>query len=520
MAGDADLVVTGGRVFTSAKGNPWARAFAVRGERIVAVGTESQAERWAGRRTRRLDVRDRLVVPGFIDAHAHLSDAAGELGWTDLAGTRSLEDALDRLRASASRIASGDWVVGGGWDEAKWAERRYPTREDLDRASVDHAVVARRVDCHMGCVNSRALERAEDLRGLRGFEVDASGRPTGVLKEDAFAAFEKRFEAGEAGIAKGLASVARMAHRLGITSIHDIVSLDAWRAYQRVHHAGTLRLRVYAMPRDSLLPSLAASGLMTGLGDSWLRLGAIKVFSDGSLGAYTAALREEYQGRPGDRGMLVHSPEELHRILETAHRAGFQTATHALGDEAIAQVVRTLEDVQVSQPRKDARHRIEHYELPDEDLLRRTKAAGLLVCAQPNFIGQWSGPGDVYETRLGRERASRNNPYRRILRHRIPLSFGSDGMPYGPLYGIHSAVNGFFEDQRIPVEDAFRAYTAAGAFASFQEKEKGTLEAGKLADFVVLDGRPFDEPGRIRSCRVRSTWIGGAPVFVARDARR
>ncbi len=520
MAGDADLLVTGGRVFTAAKEHPWARAFAVRGERIVAVGTDSQAERWAGRRTRRLDARGGLVVPGFIDAHAHLSDAAGELGWTNLAGTRTLEETLERLRTSASRTAPERWVVGGGWDEAKWPERRYPTREDLDRVSTDHPVVARRIDCHMGSVNSRALERAEDLRGLRGFEVDRAGRPTGVLKEDAFAAFQKHFGSGEAGIARGLASVARMAHRLGITSVHDIVSLEAWRAYQKVHRAGALGLRVYAMPRDSLLPSLAASGLMTGLGDAWLRLGAIKVFSDGSLGAYTAALRDDYLGRPGDRGMLVHSPDELRRILGMAHRAGFQTATHALGDGAIAEVVRALEDVQASEPRTDARHRIEHYELPDEDLLRRTKAAGLLVCAQPNFVGQWSGPGDVYETRLGRERASHNNPYRRILRHRIPLSFGSDGMPYGPLYGIHAAVNGFFEDQRISVEEAFRAYTAAGAFASFQEDEKGSLEAGKRADFVVLDGHPFDEPERIRSCRVRSTWMGGKPVYVSRsDAR-
>ncbi len=516
MAGDADLIVVGGPVFTAANDHPWARAFAVRGDRILAVGTEAQAERWAGRRTRRLDVKGRVVVPGFIDAHAHLSDAARELGWTDLAGTRSLEDALERLRSAAGRRPAGTWVVGTGWDEAKWPERRYLTREDLDRVSADHPVVARRIDCHMGSANSLALTNAEDLRGTRGFDVDAAGRATGILKEEAFAAFEKRYETGEAGIERGLATVARMAHRLGITSIHDIVSLEAWRAYQRAHRAGRLGLRVYAMPRDPLLPSLVASGLMTGLGDAWLRLGAVKVFSDGSLGAYTAALRDDYAGRSGDRGILVHSPEDLRRILETAHRAGFQTATHALGDEAIGQVVRTLEEVQDAAPRKNARHRVEHYELPDEDILRRTRAAHLVVCAQPNFVGQWSGPGDVYETRLGRERASRNNPYRRILRHRIPLCFGSDGMPYGPLYGIHSAVNGFFEDQRISVTDAFRAYTAAGAYASFQERETGTLEPGKLADFVVLDGHPFDEPERIRSCRVHATWIGGRPVYGAR----
>ncbi len=512
MAGDADLLVAGGRIFTASRDRPWAQALAIRGDRLLAVGTEDHAGRWAGRATRRLDLRGRVVVPGFIDAHAHLSDRAGELGWTDLAGTRTLEGALDRLRAAAARQAPGEWVVGTGWDEAKWPERRYLTREDLDRVSLDRPVVARRIDCHVGSANSCALTLADGLQPLRGFGADASGQPTGILKEEAFAAFQRRFEAGEARIERGLSTVARMAHRLGITSIHDIVDLPAWRAYQRARRAGRLRLRVYAMPRDTLLPALVAAGLMTGLGDAWLRLGAIKVFSDGSLGAYTAALREDYEGRPGDRGMLVHPPGELRAILEAAARAGFQTATHALGDEAIRQVVAAHEAIRAAGPREDARHRIEHYELPDEDVLQRTKAAGLVVCAQPNFVGQWSGPGDVYETRLGAARASGNNPYRRILRRGIPLAFGSDGMPYGPLYGIHAAVNGFFDDQRIAPEDAVRAYTAGGAYASFEEDVKGTLEAGKLADFVVLDGDPFAEPDRIRSCRVASTWIGGEPV--------
>jgi predicted amidohydrolase YtcJ len=267
------------------------------------------------------------------------------------------------------------------------------------------------------------------------------------------------------------------------------------------------------MPRNPLLSSLVAAGLMTGFGDAWFRLGAIKVFSDGSLGAYTAALREPYEGRPGDRGMLVHPRAELMTILRTEHRSGFQTATHAIGDDAIDEVITALEAVQAEEPRKDPRHRIEHFELPDDDLLRRSRKAGLIASCQPNFVGQWSGPGDVYETRLGTERAATNNPYRRVLARRIPLCFGSDGMPYGPLYGIHSAVNGFFGDQRISVEDAFRAATAGGAYASFEEELKGTLEAGKLADFVVLEDDPFEEPDRIAAARVHSTWIGGEPVY-------
>ena len=513
MAGDADLVLVDGRVFTSSRERPWARALAVRGDRVVAVGTSRQAEAWAGPRTRVLDLCGRVVVPGFVDAHAHMADAAGEIGWAVLDGARSLEDALGILRSSAVRSPGDAWVVGIGWDESGWPERRYLLREDLDRVATDRRVVAVRRDRHMGSLNSKALEAAEPFRGMRGFEVDPAGRPAGVLKEDAFLAFWERIEPSEEAVYAGLGTMARRAHRLGITSIHDIVDLRGIRGYWRARRAGRLGLRVYLVPRDDLLPSLETSGLSTGLGDAWLRLGAIKVFSDGSLGAYTAALDEPYAGRRGDRGILVHPPEELAALLARAHRAGFQTATHAIGDAAIRVVLEALEGVLAGEPRADVRHRIEHFELPDEDMLRRAKALRLVASCQPNFIGWCSGPGGTYEDRLGKVRARRNTPFRRILRRGIPLCFGSDGMPYGPLYGLHWAVNGFFEDQRIPVEEAFRAYSAGGAYASFEEGDKGTLEAGRLADFLVLDGDPFREPDRIREVRVESTWIGGRKVF-------
>lgn len=513
MAGDADVVLVDGKVFTASLERPWAKALAVRGDRLLAVGTSTQAERWRGRSTRLVDLRGAVLVPGFIDAHAHLADSAGERGWTRLDGTRDLEEALARLRRAAASTPPGGWVVGIDWDEAKWPERRFLNRDDLDRVSTDHAVVARRIDGHIGSLNSLALERASEFVGERGFDVDASGRPTGILTEDAFGDFHQRFEGGEAAIERGLPPMARMAHRLGITSIHDVVGQGGLRAHQAVHQAGRSRLRVYAMPRDSLLDAFLRGGLRTGFGDPWLRLGPIKIFADGSLGAYTAALAAPYEGRPGNKGMLIHSPTELRSMLMAAHEAGFQTATHAIGDAAIRLVVETLEDVHGSAPREDARHRIEHYELPDDDVLRRTKAAGIVASCQPNFVGQWSGPKDVYETRLGAKRFAANNPFRKILRSGIPLCFGSDGMPYGPLFGIHWAVNGFFEDQRISPEDAIRAATAGGAYAGFSERETGTLEAGKLADFAILRGDPFDTPDRIAQMRIGSTWIGGARVY-------
>ena len=513
MPGDADRLFVGGKVLTASRNRPSARALAVRGDRILAVGTDAQAERWAGPRTRRVELRGRVLLPGFIDAHAHIADAAGELGWTPLESVPSLDAAVDALRAAAPKVAPGTWVVGKDWDESKWPERRYLTRDDLDRVAMDRPVFAMRRDRHLGSANSRALELAADLARVRGFETDGAGRPTGVLREESFTAVRSRAEASEPTVEAGLSGMARRLHRLGITSAHDVVGLRGWRAYQRAHQAGRLRLRVCAMPRDDLLPSLVGAGMVTGFGDAWLRLGAVKVFADGSLGAYTAALRESYVGRPEDRGILIHPQAELVDLLRTAHRAGLQTATHALGDDAIHRTLDALAAVQAEAPRRDPRHRIEHYELPDEVALRRTRDLGVLVCAQPNFIGQWSGPADVYETRLGTERASGNNPYRRILRSRVRLCFGSDGMPYGPLYGLHWAVNGFHPDQRIRVEEAIRAYTIGGAYASFEERLKGSLEPGKLADFVILEGDPTEEPDRIAGMRVAETWIGGTRVW-------
>jgi len=513
MTADADRVFVNGKLFTSNQERPWARAMAIRGERIVAVGTNAHAERWVGRRTTVIDLRGHVVLPGFIDAHAHLADAAGERAWVRLGSRPSLETAVESLRRAAARVSPGSWVFAVDWDESKWPERRYLRREDLDRASRDRRIVAVRVDRHMASLNGAALEAVPDLVAERGYGVDAAGRPTGILAEDALGRLWERVGAPESAIWSGLPAVAKKAQRLGITSIHDIVDLRGWRAYQRAHRSGRLQLRVTAMLRDELLPALTASGVMTGLGDPWLRLGAIKIFADGSLGAHTAALSAPYADRAGERGMLLHSREELREVLDRAHRAGFQTATHAIGDEAIDRVLDAFEEILQETPRRDARHRIEHYELPTDGALDETRALGILASCQPNFVGQWSAPGALYETRLGPERSSRNNPYGRILRMGIRLCFGSDGMPYGPLYGIHAAVNGFHRSQAISVEEAIQAYTIGGAYASFEEGLKGTLEPGRLADFVVIDGDPFREPHRIRRMRVRSTWIGGARVF-------
>src|SRR2546430_7855403 len=211
-----------------------------------------------------------------------------------------------------------------------------------------------------------------------------------------------------------------MAHRLGITSIHDVVPISAWQAYQRAHRKGRLQLRVYAMVPGAATASLAQGGIQSGLGDEWLRVGAVKVFSDGSLGARTAALASPYETEVEERGMWIHPPPELRAILETAHQAGLQTATHAIGDAAVRLVSETLEGIEAENPRESLRHRIEHYELPDDDVLRRTKEAGLVSSCQPKLLRQWSGARGGYEKPLPPALAAGDNPNHRIVPPRNP----------------------------------------------------------------------------------------------------
>ena len=507
---DAERIVRG-RILTMDARRPTANAMAIGGGRILAVGTEAQAERWRGRRTRLWRLRPKeTAIPGFVDAHAHLGTDAWRRTWVDLGGCASLEEALDRLRARIAGASQGEWIVARGWDESVWPLKRYPTRHDLDRVSVSHPILANRVDGHLCTVNSAALRRADVAPG-EGVDLGPDGAPTGVLKEGA----ADRARAAiprptDAEWADRLAEAASAAHALGITTVHDCVDARHARAYQELRRQGRLTMRAVLMPYDDLLDAYLAAGVRTGSGDEWLRVGAVKAFSDGSLGARSAALFDPYDDDPRATGGLVRSPKELAALLAKAHGAGFQLAVHAIGDRAIDVVVGAYGRVLDREPRDDHRHRIEHFELPSDEALASAKDLGLVASMQPNFVARWSGPGELYERRLGRVRAARNNPFREILRRKVPLAFGSDGMPYGPLFGMAGATEGPFPAQRIAAADALRAYTAGAAFAGFVESDRGTLAAGKLADFAVLSGDPRTEPlGRLA---VTATVAGGAVV--------
>jgi hypothetical protein len=505
----ADRVFLDGAVLTAS--GEVEEALAVQGGRITAVGSAEEIRTWIGPETEVVKLEGRALLPGFIDAHTHLvSQGLKETGYVlDLSRASSPEDALELVREAARARGADEWVLGRGWDESRWPNQRYLTREDLDRVAPENPVALSRVDGHLLAANSQALRRIPIEAPPEEFDPER-----GLLRERAVAQFLAQVRPSPDEIERAILAAVRLAHSLGVTSVHDVVTPEGVRAYQRLHRHGELALRVRLQTVVEHLDELVALGLATGFGDEMLRLGAIKVFADGSIGARNAALLEPYADEPSTAGKLNYPQDELNALTKRAHENGFQLMVHAIGDRAIEAALTALERAGVG---PGDRARIEHFELPQEHHLERARELGVIASMQPNFL-QWSGPEGLYETRLGRERDARIDPHRTVLEWGIPLAFGSDGMPFGPLYGLHWAVNAPHASQCLTVEEALHAYTLGAAYAGFDENALGSLEPGKLADLIVLSEDPGEARGRLRELRVEETYLGGERVYRASEA--
>lgn len=518
---DRELLLDGGRVYVLDEARTVAESVLFRGDRVAAVG-DAPAVRAEATAPDIVELDGRTVLPGFNDAHTHLISVGIDELETDLGEAASRAEALDRLAANAGSTPAGEWVLGYNYDESLWpaGERTHLTRAELDGVSTEHPVAATRIDAHAVSVNSAALDRL-DLAGVED-EVrrDESGEPTGVLVENA-AGRVRQATFPDAGKARrALALGIERAHALGITSVQNMSTLTAptdgvsavQRAFFTAWRDDELDLRVTFYVHADHARSLADLGAASGFGDRRLRIGGTKVFSDGSLGAYTAKLYEPYADAPDTRGEWVLDPDALEEVYRTAAAADQQLATHALGDEAIDGVLdryeRALEDYTVGDPRP----RIEQVELATDEAIDRMADLGVVASMQPNFL-EWNADGRVYETRLGPDALDDNNRFRDMLDAGVPLAFGSDTMPIGPLFGIHLAVNSPYESQRLTVDEAIAAYTRGAAYAEFAEDFKGTLEPGMLADAVVLETDPHDVPDRIREIEVHATVLGGRVVY-------
>jgi predicted amidohydrolase YtcJ len=508
-----DIALINGKVMTFDNEDRVAEAVAISGKRIIHVGRSNEVRETSDDRTNIIDLKGKVLLPGFIDAHTHFVQMGSMFDMVDLRGASSLSEALERVKQRVTKTRKGGFVIGINWDESKWPEKRYINRKDLDAITNAHPVALVRMDGHMMSVNSYLLKLIKIPAEKRGVDMDENGEITGILKEEASDYIRSMAPSDPETLVKSLMKAISYAHELGVTSVHDTVGSAEISAYVLAHKVGKLKIRVYLNFTQEYLDYMLKLGLSTGFGDDKLRIGALKLFSDGSIGSRTAAISGEFEDEPGNNGMLIYGEGKLEEIVAKAHRVGIQVAVHAIGDRAIDLTLDAIERALKASPRKDHRHRIEHMELAREESISRVANLGVIASMQPNFLGEWGLPGDMYEKRLGRYWLEHNNIYREILDRDVVIAFGSDCMPFAPLYGIHWAVNAPMKSQRISVHEAIRCYTKNAAYASFEENLKGSIEPGKLADVVVLSTDPYEDPQRIKDIKVALTIQDGEIVY-------
>jgi predicted amidohydrolase YtcJ len=526
--GKADLVLRGGRVFAGT-GRPPATALASAGERIVFVGSDAGAAAFIGPATRVVELGGRLVVPGFNDAHVHFLDGGFGLLSVDLRGARDESELAQRLAAHARTLPKGAWIRNGNWDHEAWPSRALPTRQSIDAATPDHPVFVNRLDGHMALANTLALRLAGVDRHTNdpdgGTIVrDAAGEPTGVLKDNAQRLVSRAIPEPSREMNRRAARAAlEEAARVGVTTIQDNSAIDALPTYIELRERGELTARFNVWRPASALDALERSGVRSGLGDDWIRIGAIKILSDGSLGSGTAAFFEPYADAPSTSGLLLYPVPELERLILKADAARFQLAVHAIGDRANSLVLDALQKAVLTNAPRERRFRIEHAQHVRKRDLHRYKALGVVASIQPSHCiddMRWA------ERRIGKERIAEAYNFRSFTSAGIPVAFGTDWYvePLDPRLGLYAAVTrelpgggppgGFSPDERLSLEGAIDLYTRGSAYAEFAEAHKGTLETGKLADFVVFARDLFRiEPREILTTPVDLTVVGGRVAF-------
>jgi hypothetical protein len=529
-----DVVIVNARVHTVDRARPSAQAVAVCGDTIAKVGTSAEIRRLAGSVTRVIDAGGRLVLPGFNDAHVHLIGGAEAILGVDLRPSKDEADLARRLGEHAARLPKGRWITGGNWDHEAWPGKSLPTRAQIDAATPDHPVYVQRLDGHMALVNTLALKLAgitTETQAPGGGTIvrDASGEPAGVFKDNAMELLSRAIppDTPAETLEKATAAL-KLAASLGVTTIQDMTASGGeLRAYQTLRDRRQLTARIYSIQNHGI-SGLKEAGLTTGFGDDWLRVGGIKLFADGSMGAGTAAFFEPYTDEPGTSGLLLQPPAELEKAVFDADEAGFQLIVHAIGDRANTIVLDIFERLTEQRGTRDRRPRIEHAQVVRPHDKARFKALGAIASIQPSHCiddMRWA------EGRIGRQRSAISYNFRSFVDAGARIAFGTDWFvePLDPMLGLYAAVTrqfpdgtpagGWFPDERITMEQAVEYYTLGSAYAEFAEERKGTITEGKLADLVILSRDIFTIPPReILDTRPTLTMVGGRIVHDAESA--
>ena len=529
----ATLIVTNAAVYTVDKQQPKAQAVAVIGDRIVAVGSSADINLWRGPQTKMIDSGGKLLLPGFNDAHVHFIQGGAQLEQVQLTDVTTPEEFAKRVAVQVKKTPKGEWILGGRWDETKWAKQELPTKALLDPVSGDIPIFVERYDGHEALANSLAMKLAgvdgktPDVPG--GVIVrDAGGNPTGVFKDAAMPliykaippmAQEQRLRAARAAM-KHAASV-------GVTSVqHMNPEFADVAAYSELAEKGELTTRIYAAPMETDWRDQAKVGIRRAWGSSYLRLGAVKGYADGSLGSRTAYMFEPFNDDPGNRGLLsdeMHPPSAMRDRLMQADAAGLQLRVHAIGDRGISMILDIFSDIEKEHSYHDQRFAVEHAQHMAQKDFERFAKLHVIASMQPYHAiddGRWA------EGRIGHDRARYSYAWRSFLDHGVALAFGTDWpvAPLDPILGLYAAVTratldgknpgGWIPEEKITLPEAIEAYTVGAAFAEFQEREKGSITPGKLADMVILNDNIFDlKPEAIRNVKVKTTILGGKVVY-------
>ena len=519
---EVDTILHNGKIATIDAGLSIQSAIAIKDDKIVAVGGEQLLTEFVAPTTINLD--GRFVMPGFIDSHTHLRGQPQR--YIDLTETTSIEEIKGLVRNKVDEIGTGEWVTGYGWSEDFMAEQRRPLRGDLDEAAPQNPVILTRAGGHSAVVNSVALRRAEvdeNTEQPEGgvIEVGDDGRLNGVIRERQEIVGHLVPESTHEEVRGSLVGVLKDQLSHGITSFtHATGSIEAWPEWQTIYRANRDEL-----PRGSIQvfwegpEAMTAFGLKSGDGDEYLRVGPIKIFVDGGFTGPAAYTKEPYKGETEYRGKLSIDPAELTATIRELNAAGWQAGIHAIGDAAIELVVDELTMALDVLPRVDHRHYLNHFTvMPSNETMQKMAEYGIGITQQPNFTYTLEGR---YVDYLDGDRVEHNNPLRTPMHLGIHLAISSDILPIGPMVGLYAAVTRkgmsgriFAEDEAISMMEALQAYTLFGAYLSFEEDTKGSIEPGKLADFIVLDQDLLTvDPEKIMNTKVLQTWLGGRLVY-------
>jgi predicted amidohydrolase YtcJ len=511
----AELVLVNGTILTMGKSNRIARAVAVKKGKILGVGTNAEVKRWIGRRTKTIDLKNKTVLPGFIDSHAHMVSLGRPLPWVDLRHVSSIKEIQRLLKAEVRNTSNGKWILGRGWDQERLREKRFPTRWDLDIVSVDNPILIIRACGHAAVANTKVLRIAKmDKKSpavLREFvDTNAAGEPTGLVTEKAVDLLSSLPQPSEENLLGACCRACSEAAKYGLTSIACIASDPREvQALQKLRKEGRLSVRVYVMVPVECFDDFRDKRI----DDPFLKLRCLKIFADGSLGARTAALQEPYKDEPSKSGMLYYSRAQLRNLVKKAEESGFQVAVHAIGDRAVKETLSAFGSVLSKEQIAEHRHRIEHASLLSPDLIRLIRALGVLVCVQPCFV-----VSDFWVSRrLGPERARWVYAFKSLMKSGVLLASSSDAPIelVSPLLGVWAAVAKHrLREERLSVEEALRTYTINAAYFSFEEAVKGSIEVGKYADLTILSHNPLKvEPSKLKDIQVEMTIVDGKIVY-------